>query len=76
MRDKREELRKLNEIGLNDQERLDYIREELRKVIEENRVTSHSTKTLDTLVMTLFQIRRDWSEYISTWMKQGWLIDD
>jgi hypothetical protein len=76
MRDKREELRKLNEIGLNDQERLDYIREELRKVIEENRVTSQSTKTLDTLVMTLFQIRRDWSEYISTWMKQGWLIDD
>jgi len=76
MRDKREELRKLNEIGLNDQERLDYIREELRKVIEENKVTSQSTKTLDTLVITLFQIRRDWSEYISTWMKQGWLIDD
>ena len=76
MRNKKEEIRKLNEIGLNDQERLDYIREELRKVIEGNEVTAKTTQTLDALVMTLFQIRRDWSDYISQWMKQGWLIDD
>jgi hypothetical protein len=76
MREKETELKKLNEIGLNDQERLDYIREELRKVIADNKVTSKTVKTLDTLVMTLFQIRRDWSDYISQWMKQGWLIDD
>tara|TARA_R110000765_G_scaffold406225_1_gene503114 strand:+ start:888 stop:1118 length:231 start_codon:yes stop_codon:yes gene_type:complete len=71
-----QKLKKINNISEEHKKELEFIIEKLKAVIKADDITLGSTKSLTKAITELSQLRDKHVEYLITWLKQGFFLDE
>lgn len=76
MKKKEKIIKKLNELQDSDIEKIDYILSELKSLKYKKEVTEKSIKTLTTIILALSHMRNEHVDYLVSWLKQNYLLEN
>lgn len=71
MKKKEEIVAALNDFSVEDKTDLEYLRDTISRILEENKITEDSVKELEGVMYTLLTLRERHYNQLLTWLKQG-----
>ena len=75
MKNKEEEIKKLNNFTPVVQERMSYVESKIKEIKTKKTVDIQTVKELDNLISELLVIRSGFVDNLINWTKQGYLIE-